>query len=127
MKKKTKITYIKKLKQHRTRKHPKRAFATLEIDRGTFDERIILTLPQEATLEKTLIPKETNSLLFWLWKYPVRIIYYLDTEKGFVYDSDKNYAGSFEKHDLKKLYSRIGHLFRCLKKDKRISKVVVEV
>lgn len=45
---------------------------------------------------------------------------YLNAEKGSVCDLDEKSAESFRKYDLKKLYSRIGHLFRCQKKGKRL-------
>jgi len=118
MKKATLTTRIRKYRIDK--RHPKRPYIIIGEDLGDGEYIEKLTLPiVERT--QTFIPKNPNPNLFWLWKHPIRIIWYLDTEKGFIFDSDKNFLESFEKHDLKKLYSRIGQLFRAEKKPKRIS------
>jgi len=116
MNRKKRITYIKKLKEHKTRKHPKRAEAIINVDRGAFDERTILTLPEEAELETNLIPKEKqNPNAFYLIYSPIIIVYYLDTGKCFVYSVFGKYLGTLEKQDLKKLFSKIGLILRLEK------------
>jgi hypothetical protein len=107
-----------------TKRHPKRPEITIKEDLGDAELIEKITFP-DITRTQTAIPKEKNPNIFWLWKYPIRIIIYKDTEKGFIYDLDKNFSGTFEKHDLKKLYSRIGQFFRAEKKAKRISNLLV--
>ncbi|MBS7270387.1 MAG: hypothetical protein KIH10_16320 [Candidatus Freyarchaeota archaeon] len=114
--KKEKITYQKKLRKYRADKtHPKRGTAMLIRDLGKFEEITEMHFPTTAEIDTHLIPKAPNPNLFWLWKHPIRVIIYLDTEKGFIFDETKKWSGTFEIHDLKKLYSRIGQFFKLVK------------
>jgi hypothetical protein len=119
MRRQKRVTVTEKVKRYRIdKRRPKRLEVETHADYGGFLESTKVTFPEETIITKTIIPKETNPDLFWLWKYPIRIVIYLDTEKGFVYDERKNYLGAFEIHDLKKLYSRIGLFFLSKKKQK---------
>jgi hypothetical protein len=116
---KRRLTETRKVRPFRIDKRlPKRTIVETHVDYGSHEEITKFTYPQNTTIEKIFNPKEENPSLFWLWKHPIRIIIYLDTEKGFIYDERKNYLGCFEIHDLKKLYSRIGLFFLSRKKPK---------
>lgn len=85
-------------------------------DMGNYYKTEIISLPTEIEHEINLIPKnKQNPNLIYIIKHPIKIIYYLDNEKCFIYDELGSYLGDLEKHDLKRLFSKIGHVLRLVK------------
>ena len=83
-----------------------------------------ITLPtEEAKIDESLLPKEANPNLFWIMRSPMKIVFYLDTQKCFAYDNQGIYICTLEKHDLRKLFWRIGVLLKALKEKKIPQKV----
>jgi hypothetical protein len=116
MGRKKRLTVTEKVKRYRIdKRRPKRMEQTTKADYGSYEEMTKVVYPEDATITKTVIPKKANPNLFWLWEYPIRLVYYTDTEKGFAYDSGKNYCGSFDKYHLKRLHSRIHLLLEEIK------------
>jgi hypothetical protein len=105
--------YEEKLRPYRIDKHrPKRPVVIFREDVGNFERVRTISFPKDIYEKETVIPKNPNPSLFTIIKAPVRIIYYLDSNKCFIYDNDKNYLGNFERHDLKRLFSAIGGVLR---------------
>jgi len=117
MNKKKRTTLTTTLKKYRKDKtHPKRLEGFLAVDRGAFEERLNFSLPEEAELETSLIPKEKqNPNAFYVIHHPIIIVYYLDSGKCFVYSEFGKFLGSLEKQDLKKVFSKIGRILRLEK------------
>jgi len=110
-------TKITKTRHYRvTKKNPQSQKLILKIDRGAIEQTISLFFPPNTEVKDHESTKEPNPNLIRINFGQTSLIFYLDTEKGFVYDKDKLFSGSFEKHDLIYLYSRIGQLIRRLKK-----------
>jgi hypothetical protein len=108
-------TEIRKTK--RTKRRIKRPVVLFKEDLGSFERTMKISLPAEMiAVDESVIPKEANPNLFWIMQYPIKIIFYLDTEKGFFYDEHGIFLGKFEKHDLKRLFFKIGTLLKTLKK-----------
>jgi len=101
-----------------TKRHPKRPRAVLKMDLGTVEQQIALIFPENAKYLNVSIPKEKNPNRIDFTLGDIRLVFYLDEEKGFVYDSDGIYLGRFSKIDLKKVWYQISRLLLALKKRK---------
>ena len=101
-----------------TKRHPKRPRAVLKMDLGTVEQQIALIFPENAKYLNVSIPKERNPNRIDISLGTVRLSFYLDEEKGFVFDSDGVYVGKFSKIDLKKAWFLISRLLLALKKRK---------
>ena len=110
-------------KCRKTKKRIKRPRIIFHEDLGEYERVMSITLPsEEARIDESLLPKEANPNLFWIMRSPMKIVFYLDTQKCFAYDNQGIYICTLEKHDLKKLFWRIGVLLRSLKDKKMLSK-----
>lgn len=98
------------------KRHLQRPQVTIHYDHGQVKEVTTLRFPQETEMQSHMIPKKPNPHLKAIIRWPVEMIWYTDTGKGFVYDTDHNYLGSLERSDLKRLFSRSGALLRLEKK-----------
>ena len=113
MKRKKKSSIRKKIKKYRSDKRiSKRVVTSINIDRGSFEEQIKVSFPQEAEITEVFIPKERNPNLVTIKFDNSKLCWYSNEERGFVYTLKGNYLGNIYKHDLKKLFSEIGHLLR---------------
>jgi len=88
----------------------------LREDFGKYEKVTSLSFPSDVYEKETVIPKSPNPNLISIIKSPIRIIYYLDSNKCFAYDNDKNYLGNFERHDLKRLFNAIGGVLKRSRK-----------
>jgi hypothetical protein len=109
----TKIHTFRTYRRHKRRVNKPRAI--IRVDRGQIEETISLVFPEKSQVTYTSTPKEPNPDLIRINFGQLSLIYYISTKRGFVYDKDRMYSGSFELHDLKHLYSRIGVSFKALK------------
>lgn len=112
----TKIIKTRRYKS--TKRHPRRPRAVLKMDLGTIEQQIALIFPENSKILNVPIPKERNPNRTDFTLGTVRLSFYLDEEKGFVFDSDGIYVGKFSKIDLKKAFFWIGRLLLALKKRK---------
>ena len=113
---------LKKCRKNKKRiKRPRIIFSE---DLGEYERIMSITLPsEEAKISESLLPKEVNPNLFWVMRTPMKIVFYIDTQKCFAYDNQGIYICTLEKHDLKKLFWRIGVLLKALKEKKIPQKV----
>jgi len=101
-----------------TKRHPRRPRAVIKMDLGEIEQQIALIFPENAKYLNVSIPKEKNPNRIDFALGDIRLVFYLDEEKGFVYDSDGIYLGKFSKIDLKKVWFQISRLLLALKKRK---------
>jgi len=101
-----------------TKRHPRRPRAVIKMDLGEIEQQIALIFPENAKYLNVSIPKEKNPNRIDFTLGDIRLVFYLDEEKGFVYDSDGIYLGKFSKIDLKKVWFQISRLLLALKKRK---------
>ena len=64
---------------------------------------------------EALKPKEKNPDLMTIYFSNIKVCYYMKDKKGFVYDSDGVYCGSFDFNDLKRLFVKIGASLKKIK------------
>lgn len=112
----TKTTHTRRYRY--TKKNPRSQIATFKIDRGNVEQVISLFFPQNSQFSDFEIPKEKNPDLITFNIGNTRFAYYYKDKKGFVYNCDGIYLGSFEKHDLKHAFSRIGAILWAVQKQK---------
>jgi len=98
-----------------TKKHPKRPVALMKMDLGKVEQQIALTFPENSKYLNVEIPKERNPDLFKIYFGNIKICWYFDEKKGFVYDENGLWLGSFDKQDLKKLFFKIGTILKIEK------------
>jgi len=111
-------------KCRKNKKRIKRPRIVFHEDLGEYERIMSITLPtEEAKIDESLLPKEANPNLFWIMRSPMKIVFYLDTQKCFAYDNQGIYICTLEKHDLRKLFWRIGVLLKALKEKKIPQKV----
>jgi hypothetical protein len=77
-----------------------------------------LTFPENSKHKNVETPKEKNPNLFKIYLGNIKICWYFNGKKGFIYDKNGKYLGRFEKHDLKKLFLKIGQILRLEKNRK---------
>jgi hypothetical protein len=123
MNRKKKITYVKKFqKTRKDKRYLHRAEISFKLDRGSFYETHNFTFPEETEHEITLIPKEKqNKNAYYLLYENLIIVFYLDTEKCFVYSVNGKYLANFSIADLKTLFKRIGTVLKFVKSRKSIN------
>lgn len=92
------------------KKNPKNTRITITEDVGRFEQKT--TFISEFSRDRTITPKEKNHNLVFILKSPLKIGYYLDSEKCFVWSENGEYLGSLEKYHLKRLFSKIGEVLR---------------
>lgn len=106
-----KLTEIIKTRRYRlTKKRPRSQKAIFKLDRGKVEQTITLFFPPSTQVRSHENQKEPNPNLFRINFGQISLIYYKDSKRGFVYDKDSTYCGSYEKHDLKHLFHQIGAL-----------------
>lgn len=93
-------------------RHPQRAKTTIEIDKGEYTEKHIVTYPVHSNIKGLTISHKRNPNILYLMKTPLKIVYYKNSKRTFVYTTEGEYCGELEKHDLKRLFSKIGQLLR---------------
>lgn len=106
---KRRISYGENQRQYRKDKiHPQRGSATISADFGTWQKDTEIVFPEEAQIIEHFHDKTPNPdiITFRLGTCYLKI--YKSTGKGFVYDSKGCYAGTFEWHDLQRLFGVIG-------------------
>jgi hypothetical protein len=115
----TRATKTTKTRRYRlTKKHPKRPKAVMIMDLGKVEQQIALTFPENSKFINVEIPKERNPDLI-SWRFgDIKFSYYYKDKKGFIYDENGIYLGGFEKHDLKRLFWKIGDVLRFVKNRK---------
>jgi hypothetical protein len=64
----------------------------------------------ELEVSQNVIPKEKNPHLTYVMRYPIRMAFYLDKGRGFIYDEDNRYLGSFDIDDLVTLAVKINDI-----------------
>ena len=101
---------VKHRKYRADKRHPRRLKITVQEDFQEIEQT--QTFYMKSNTKRTSKRKQKNDNLVYLMKTPLKIAYYKDSKRTFVYDLDGNYAAEFEKKDLNSLYSRIGHLRR---------------
>jgi hypothetical protein len=101
-----------------TKKHPKRPKAVMIMDLGKVEQQIALTFPENSQYLNVEIPKTRNPDLFKIYFGNIKICWYFDEKKGFVFDENGLWLGSYDKQDLKKLFFKIGRLLRLEKSRK---------
>ena len=114
-----KATKIEKERFYRKdKRYPKRADVKIAFDTGISEKVISIRFPEKTEIQETEHEMKHNPNLWKLNLGNVTIVYYLDSDKGFVYDCDGNYCGAFEKHDLKNAFKSIGAFLRYVLKRK---------
>lgn len=90
----------------------------MKFDKGNVEQTISVVFPEKSRISNIEIPMEVNPSLTSFHIGNATLAWYNDTQKGFVYDCDGIYVGSFEKHDLKNLFARIGAFLWSVRKKK---------
>ena len=90
----------------------------MKLDLGNVEQQIALVFPETSKYINVEIPKEANPNLFKIYFANLKLAWYLDENKGFIYDEDGIYLATLEKHDLKKLFKKIGDLLKLVKNRK---------
>jgi hypothetical protein len=88
------------------------------MDLGKIEQQIRVFAPANTEVSNLEIPKERNPNLVSFKIGTSSLAFYLDSEKGFIYDKLGMWSGSFEKHDLINLYSKIGAFLKTQKSEK---------
>lgn len=112
----TKITQTRQYKT--TKRRARRPRAIFKLDKGNVEQTITLVFPENSRYSNMETPSEANPSLTSFNIGNVRLSFYNDSGKGFVYDCDGIYVGRFEKHDLKNLFARIGLFLQPVRKKK---------
>ena len=121
--KKTKAIKIEKIRKYRKdKKVAKRPRIVITEDYGDMERTQILTLPTEYEREELLIPKEKNPNILYILQYPIKIVWYLDTHKGFFYTQEGFYLGKFDSSHLRRIFVNSALALRKLAKEKRHKK-----
>lgn len=101
-----------------SKKNPKRLTFLMKLDLGKVEQQIRVFAPQKSEVSNLEIPKEKNPNLVSFRIGTSTLAYYMDSQKGFIYDKLGFWSGSFEKHDLLNLYSKIGTFLKEIKTQK---------
>jgi len=88
------------------------------MDLGNVEQQISLIMPPNAKIVNVEVPKEKNPDLMTIYFSNIKVCYYMKDKKGFVYDSDGVYCGSFDFNDLKRLFVKIGASLKAIKHGK---------
>jgi len=104
---------VKHRKYRGDKHHPRRLKVSIIEDFKEIEQT--QTFYMESNTRRTTKRKYKNGNLVYLMKTPLKIAYYLNSKRCFVYDLNGNFAAELEKKDLNSLYSRIGHLRRYKK------------
>jgi len=112
-----KATKIEKERFYRKdKRYPKRADVRIAFDTGVSEKVISLRFPETEQIKETEHEMKHNPSLWQLWFGGIKIVYYLNTDKGFIYDCDGNFCGTFDKYDLKRAFTRIGTFLKTVKR-----------
>jgi hypothetical protein len=118
---KKRITKITRTRRFRvTKKNPKSLNFVLNMDMGNVAQQISVFAPRNSEVRNVEIKKDPNPNLVRFSIGQNSLVYYLDSEKGFIYGKNGIFAGSFEKHDIKHLGSSILNFFKNIDNRKRI-------
>ena len=121
--KKTKAIKIEKIRKYRKDKRiAKRPRIVITEDYGDMERTQILTLPTEYDREEILIPKEKNPNILYILQYPIKIVWYLDTHKGFFYTQEGFYLGKFDSSHLRRIFVNSALALRKLAKENKRKK-----
>ena len=102
---------IKVRKYRKDKRKPKKTRITITEDIHPYQQ--VTTFVSEYKIEKSVIPKERNPNLFWIYKGEnLKIGIYLDSIRCFVWGKNGEFLGSLHKYDLKRLFSKIGEVLR---------------
>jgi hypothetical protein len=101
-----------------TKKHPKRPKAIMVMDMGKVEQQIALTFPENTRYINVEIPKERNPDLITFRISNLKFAWYLEDNKGFIFDEHGIWLGNLEKHDLKNAFFKIGNLLKLVKNRK---------
>jgi hypothetical protein len=93
-----------------TKKRPRSQKAMFIMDRGNVEQQITLFFPHNTEIQDHEHKKQPNPDLVRINLGEISLVFYKSTKRGFVYDKHSAYCGSFEKHDLKHAFYRIGVL-----------------
>ena len=121
--KKSKAVKIEKIRKYRKDKRiAKRPRIVITEDYGDMERTQILTLPTEYDREEILIPKEKNPNILYILQYPIKIVWYLDTHKGFFYTQEGFYLGKFDSSHLRRIFVNSALALRKLAKENKHKK-----
>src|SRR4030042_5972890 len=118
-------TKVTKTRRYRvTKRIARRPKATFTIGLGNVEQVITLHFPEKAVFQEKEIPKERNLNAVRIRIGDNVLVYYKNDEKGFIYDSDKNLCGRFDRFDIKRAFVRIGGLLKEIKTQKTYSTIL---
>jgi hypothetical protein len=114
-----KATKITKTRRYRlTKKHPRRPKAIMVMDMGKVEQQIALVFPENSKYINVEIPKEKNPDLITFRISNLKFAWYLEDNRGFIFDENGLWLGNLEKHDLKNAFFKIGALLKLVKNRK---------
>jgi len=102
-----------KTKQRRYRadkRNPQGVKITVQEDLGTLEQTQQYFF--ESATKRRARSKKKNPNLIYILKSPIRIAYYTNSKKLFLYSQDGIYLGELEKHDQRKVFSELGLILR---------------
>ncbi len=97
-------------KYRKDKRHQKSIKITVQEDLGTIEQTQEFFF--KGSTQRTTTKKERNPELIYLMKAPIRIGYYKNSKKVFVWQMNGIFSGELEKHDLKQLFSKFGLILR---------------
>lgn len=99
-----------------SKKNPKAFRQVTTFDLGNVEQQTRLSFRMK-NLQKTdlEVNRELNPNLFSVQFGQIRLAYYIDDDKGFVYDKDGFFSGRFDKYDLTRFFSQISPILKVIK------------
>jgi hypothetical protein len=114
IRKATKITTKRRFKP--IKKNPRRIRSIIVEDKGKILETTTITYPLNVQMKRTKHSKKKNDNLLVFHVGNLKLTWRIDIKKGAFFDFNGIYLGSFEKHDLKRLFSISSRLLRLEKR-----------
>jgi hypothetical protein len=101
------------------KKNPKTFKQVTIYDMGNVEQSTHLSFKTEKLQKVDLeLSKDKNPDLETIRIGEIKLAFYLNSEKGFIYDKLGFFSGTFLKHDLINAYSQIGSLLNKIKRSK---------
>ena len=101
---------VKHRKYRADKRNPKKLKITITEDLGKIEQTQQFFFKEDKQVRSH--SKEKNPNLVYLLKSPIKIGYYRNSKKCFIWQTNGIFSGELEKHDLKKLFFEIGLVLR---------------
>jgi hypothetical protein len=101
---------VTRLRKYSTlKRYPKRPRVIIKEDLGDAELVETISFPQVERV-KNVVHNERNPNLVYVMKSPIRMAFYKDSLRGFIYDADNRFLGAIDLADIWTLYRRAGEI-----------------